>query len=81
MYSIILRVNLEISLGMGADGADLGGFQEQGVNLTEALPLGLGGEVGILVPGLGLTGESGFQVFLCLCSGVFGYGKFHLFKF
>ena len=42
----------------------LGGFQEQGVNLTEALPLGLGGEVGILVPGLGLTGESGFQVFL-----------------
>lgn len=25
MYSIILRVNLEISLGMGADGADLRG--------------------------------------------------------
>jgi len=59
----------------------IGGFQEQGGNLLKALLLGFGGEIAVLVPGLGFPGESGLQVFLCLCSGIFGHDKVLLFKF
>ena len=52
----------------------VGGLEEQRGNLLKALLLGLGGEIGILVPGLGLSGKGGLQVFLCLRSGVFGHG-------
>jgi hypothetical protein len=49
--------------------------------LLEALFLGLGGEIGVLVSGLGLPGESSLQVFLCLGSGIFGHGEILPFKF
>ena len=50
-----------------------GGFQEQRRNLLVALLLGLGGEVGVLVAGLGLAGKGSHQVFFGLGSCVFRF--------
>ena len=47
-----------------------GGFEEQGGDLLEALLLGLGCKVGILVASHGFAGECGFQVLLGLCACV-----------
>ena len=52
------------------------GLQKQRRDLLEALFLCLGSEIGVLVPRLRLTGESGLQIFLSLRSGIFGHGKF-----
>ena len=57
------------------------GFQKQGGDLFEAFLLGLGGEIGVLVPSLGFSGESGLQILLGLRSGVFGHSKFLPLKF
>ena len=48
----------------------LGGLEEERRDLLEALLLGLGGEIGVFVPGLGLAREGGLQVLLGLGSGV-----------
>ena len=57
----------------------VGGFQEQSGDLLKGLFLGLGGEIGVLVPGLGVPGESGLRVLLSLGPGVFGHKKRRLF--
>ena len=48
----------------------LGGLQEQLCNLLIALVLSHGGEIGVLVPGLGLSGKGRFQILLGLGAGV-----------
>ncbi len=74
-------------LGCGADAVQLlepqlgvlllvlGGLQEEGGNLLEALLLGLRGEVCVLVAGFALAGEGGVQVLLRLGAGI-GIGGF-----
>ena len=60
------------------------GFQEQRGDLLKAFLFGLGGEVGILVPGLGLAGKGGFQVLFGLGSGIgilLRRFRFHLYEF
>ena len=52
------------------------GFQEEGRDLLKALLLGLGGEIGILVPGLGLPCKGRLQIFLRLGSGILGHSEF-----
>ena len=47
----------------------LGSLQEQGSDLLEACLLGNGGKVGVLVAGLGLTGEGLPQILLSLGTG------------
>ena len=49
------------------------GLQEEGCDLLEAFLLGLGGKVGVLVPGLGLTGKSRLQILLRLGTCVFAH--------
>ena len=45
-----------------------GGFFENGSDLVVPFLLGFGSKIGVFVPGLGLTGESGLQVGFSLCT-------------
>jgi hypothetical protein len=48
-------------------------LEEQRGNLLKALLFRLGREIGILVPGLGLPGKRGHQIFLRLGTCIFGH--------
>ena len=56
----------------------VGGFEEEGCDLLKALLLGLRGEIGILVSGLGLAREGGLQVLFRLRTGVLVCHKYNL---
>ena len=55
----------------------VGGLLKDPGNLTISLFPGLAGKIGVPVPGLGLTGKGGEDVFLCLRTfdthGVFSF--------